>query len=90
VTVLATLARPGTTWIVVYNHTRPRGEWRHSAFHARLAEGLPGVRMLIYMVVAHGRRAPVGPLAAADVSPFEPGVRFFGADSLGQKPAAPE
>ena len=64
---LLPLSRAGTTWIVVYNHTRKHDlgdveqSWKYINFHAPLCRAFPSVRTVFYMI-DDGRRDPiVGP-----------------------------
>jgi hypothetical protein len=74
------LSRPNTTWICVYNHTRPRGEWMYSNWHAPGAMAFNWMRVIFY-VIDHGNREPAQSIVDRFFSPgqpFVPGVFYVG------------
>ena len=79
---LAPLSRPGTTWVVVYNHTRqhdlqhPWGAWKYTNFHAPMSRAFPWVRSVFYMV-DNGRRDAIVDPATGDVLPDATIRAFF-------------
>jgi hypothetical protein len=83
VTGLQLLSRPNTTWIMVYNHSRPANDWRHSNFHAGVTQGIPWIRLIIFVIV-NGTAGDVNVLRSMLQDPFVPGVHYIGADRFGQ------
>ena len=74
------LSRPNTTWICVYNHTRPPREWMYSNWHAPGAVAFDWIRVVFY-VIDHGNREPMRVLVErffAPDKPFVPGVFYLG------------
>ena len=96
----APLSQPGTTWVVVYNHTHtdPHGDFKFTSYHAPLLRAFPWLRTIHY-VVDHGRgdtlALPDGRLKPDSAlraffdgrRPWAPGVFFVGADAHGHRPA---
>ena len=79
------LSAPNTTWICIFNHTKPPNEAKMSIFHAQLAPAYDYIRLIFY-VIDNGVADPVSdlwPLVAKE--PFEPGVFFVGADANGNR-----
>jgi hypothetical protein len=74
------LSKPNTTWICVYNHTRPAKSFKFTNFHAPMAHALRSIRVIFYMV-DHGDRAPVDETVKkffGHGSVFKPGVYYVG------------
>jgi hypothetical protein len=56
-------AAPGSTWIMVHNHSHsPTDYSRSSNYHAKLVHFFPWVRLIVY-VIDSGRREPVAEVA---------------------------
>jgi hypothetical protein len=83
VTVNMMFSRPNTTWVVVYNHTRTRGEWTHASFHALQALSWPHVRLVLF-TVWRSHVPLMSDLLAVLQRPWQPGVTFLGSDDDGQ------
>jgi hypothetical protein len=92
------MSAPNTTWVQVYNHTRRRGTWLHSNFHAAVARGIPWVRLVILVISNKDHYAPVHELIRAiergggfnGATPFLPGVVYVGVDEFGREMTASE
>jgi hypothetical protein len=78
------LSAPGTTWICVYNHTRPPDFWMYTNWHAPGALAFTWMRVVFYMI-DNGIRAPMTEVAEFFRAPFKPGVYYLGADETGHR-----
>ena len=81
------LSRPNTTWICVYNHTRPPKSFKFTNFHAPAAHALSWIRVIFYMI-DHGMRVPVDEALTRffpTPASFTSGVYYVGSDRFGHR-----